>query len=361
MQVVLGLRPGGLERVVADLVNNSSEELRFVVCCLEEPGLWASQIDPKHGKVVALGKTPGLDWRMVWKIARLARSEGVRIVHTHNAAAHLYGTLGAKLAGAKVVHTEHGKNLGQEARSFRVNRFVAPLTDVYVAVSEKVAKEAVAFERVNPGKLSIIANGIPVESFGQPADRRTLRESLGFPSNGKVIGTVGRLVKEKNYLLLLHAFAKIAPRYPDALLVFAGDGLLRQDLEREAMQLHLDNRVRFLGQRPDVAELLKTLDIFVLSSTTEGMSMALLEAMATGCPIVATAVGGNVELVQDSVTGLLVPPEDVGGLSEAMARLLDDHVLARRLGEAAQRKVQQHYSVQQMALAYEALYRKLAA
>jgi hypothetical protein len=113
MQVVLSLRVGGLERVVVDLVQNASEEFRLIVCCLEEPGAWGGEVP----HVVALGNTvPGLDWRLFWKIARLARSEKVDVIHTHNSAAHLYGAIGGKLAGVKVLHTEHGKNLGDEAR-----------------------------------------------------------------------------------------------------------------------------------------------------------------------------------------------------------------------------------------------------
>src|SRR5258708_6291616 len=138
MQVVLSLRVGGLERVVLDLIQNASEEFRLVVCCLEEPGAWGREAP----RVVALGKKPGVDWRLFWKIARLARAEKVDVIHTHNSAAHLYGAIGGKLAGVKVLHTEHGKNLGEEARSSRLNRWAGRFTDLTVAVSEKIGREA---------------------------------------------------------------------------------------------------------------------------------------------------------------------------------------------------------------------------
>jgi len=336
MQVVLSLRVGGLERVVLDLIQNASEEFRFIVCCLEEPGAWGSEAP----HVVALHKKPGVDWRLFWKIARLARAEKVDVIHTHNSAAHLYGAIGGKLAGAKVLHTEHGKNLGEEARSFRLNRWAGRFTDLTVAVSEKIGREAHDSEGVPADRLAIIANGICVERFDLP--RQTV---------GRRVGTVGRLVREKNYPLLLRAVTAI----PDAELVFVGDGPLRGELEREA-----GPRARFLGQRADIAELLAGFDVFALSSSTEGMSIALLEAMAAACPIVVTAVGGNTELIQHEVTGLVVPPDDAAALRAAIERLLADRVLAGRLGTAAREVARQRYSVAAMTQRYEELWRRLA-
>src|SRR6266404_646297 len=161
MQVVLSLRVGGLERVVLDLVKNASEEFRFIVCCLEEPGAWGDEAP----RVVTLGKRPGLDWRLFWKIARLARAEKVDVIHTHNSAAHLYGAIGGKLAGVKVLHTEHGKNLGQEARAFRLNRWAGLFTDLTVTVSEKIGREAHDHEGIPSDRLLVIANGICVDSI----------------------------------------------------------------------------------------------------------------------------------------------------------------------------------------------------
>ncbi len=341
MQVVLSLRVGGLERVVVDLVNHASDEFHFIVCCLEEAGGWADQIPASRGKFVSLGKKPGVDWRMFWRIARLARDEKVHVIHTHNSAAHFYGALAAKLSGAKVLHTEHGKNIGEEARSFRLNRIATRFTNFTVAVSEKVASEALRDEGVPHQSLAVVPNGICVDQFNRP--RKT---------NGRRVGTVGRLVREKNYPLLLRAVAAIR----DAELVFVGDGPLRADLERDA-----GPRVQFLGQRRDVSELLASFDVFVLSSSTEGMSIALLEAMAAGCPIVVTAVGGNVELIQHMQTGLVVPPNDEAALRLAIERLLNDHALAQRLGEAAHEAVRQRHSVEAMTRRYEELWRRLAA
>lgn len=361
MQVVLSLRVGGLERVVVDLVNHASDEFRFVVCCLEEAGAWAGEV----AHIVALDKRPGVDWRMFWRIARIARAEKIDVIHTHNSTAHFYGAIAGKLAGTKVLHTEHGKNVGEETRYHRLNRFAARFTDRTVTVSEQNAKIAVAHEGAkNP---TVIPNGIRVGQFNAARN-----------SPGRRIGSVGRLVREKNYPLLMRAVAKI----PDAELVLVGDGPLRDELETlaneivgqaprlpslhsmtaaEAAALQSGRRVRFLGQRADVADLLAGFDVFALSSSTEGMSIALLEAMAARCPIVVTAVGGNVELIQHMQTGLIVPPDDENALRTAIARLLDDRTLAARLGDAARKAAHQRYSVETMTRRYEELWRQLAA
>jgi glycosyltransferase involved in cell wall biosynthesis len=337
MQVVLSLRVGGLERVVLDLVRNASEEFRFIVCCLEEPGDWGEEAP----HVVALDKRPGLDWRLFWKVARLARTEKVDVIHTHNSAAHLYGAIGGKLAGVKVLHTEHGKNLGEEARAFRLNRWAGRFTDLTVAVSERIGREARDHEGVPADRLALVPNGICAERFALP--RR---------STGRRVGTVGRLVREKNYPLLLRTVTTM----PNTELVFVGNGPLREELEREA-----GPQVRFLGQRADIAELLAGFDVFALSSSTEGMSIALLEAMAAACPIVVTAVGGNTELIQHEVTGLVVPPDDETALRAAIERLLTDRVLANRLGMAARDVAHERYSVTAMTQRYEEMWRWLTA
>jgi glycosyltransferase involved in cell wall biosynthesis len=303
---------------------------------LEEPGAWGGEAP----HVVALDKKPGVDWRLFRKIARLARAEKVDVIHTHNSAAHIYGAIGGKLAGVKVLHTEHGKNLGEEARSFRLNRWAGRFTDFTVAVSEKIGREARDCEGVPADRLAVIANGICVERFGLPRHVA-----------GRRVGTVGRLVREKNYPLLLHAVAAI----PNAELVFVGDGPLREELERGT-----GPGVQFLGQRADIAELLAGFDVFALSSSTEGLSIALLEAMAAACPIVVTAVGGNTELIQHEVTGLVVPPDDAAALRAAIERLLNDCGLANHLGTAAREAARQRYSVAAMTQRYEELWRRLA-
>ena len=199
LQVVLSLRVGGLERVVVDLVNHASPEFRLTVCCLEETGAWANEVP----RVIALGKRPGVDWRLFAKLARLARSENIDVIHTHNSTAHLYGAIAGKLAGKHTLHTEHGVNVGEEARYQRLNRIASPFTDCTVSVSKQSAD------------IPVVPNGIHIERF---ARTRT--------AHGRRVGSVGRLVREKNYPLLIRAVSGIA----GAELVLVGDGPLRGEL-----------------------------------------------------------------------------------------------------------------------------------
>ena len=358
MQVVLSLAPGGLERVVVNLVNHASADFEFTVCCLEEAGEFGPLITRPATPIVALGKRPGLDWRLPWRIARLVRREKIQLLHTHNAGAHLYGALGARLAGVPLLHTEHTGKTFEAAQSRRANRFAAYFTDYTVAVSTDNAKFICAEEGVNPARLMVLPNGIPLPPVTRP-DLAEIRRQLGLPDGCRVIGTVGRLVPVKNYSLLIESFAQLARQQPDLHLLFIGDGPVRAELEAQAHKLNLAPSVHFLGMRSDIAELLRLLDVFVLSSLSEGLSIALLEAMAVGCPIVATAVGGNRELIQDGTTGLLVLSGDGESLANAIARLLQNPPLAHQLGAAARELARSRYSVEAMCGQYEVLFRRL--
>lgn len=361
MQLAQTLRPGGLERVVVDLVNHASDEFHLLVCCLDEPGPWADQINPQRGEVFALGRKPGLDLRLVPKLAKLVRSRGIEVVHTHNAAAHLYGSVGGKLGGAAILHTEHHpKKNGEAVRINRVNRFAARFTDFSVAVSPQLAEIAVQYEGVRREKLGVVPNGICVELYSQPVDRTALRRELGIPAAARLIGTVGRLVPQKNHALLIRAFKGLSAAHADTFLAVAGDGTLRQDLVKLVESLDLSQRVFFLGHRGDIPQLLGSFDLFALSSDNEGHPVALLEAMAAACPAVVTTVPGNVDLIENGVNGLLVPPDDSDALQRALHGLLLDAGCARRLGHAAQAKVREQFSLQHMVRQYEQLWRRLA-
>ena len=224
MQVVLSLAPGGLERMVVNLVNHGTVDFRFVVCCLEQAGEFSSLITRPATPVVALGKRPGLDWRLPWRIARVARHEKVQLIHTHNAGAHLYGALGARLAGVPVLHTEHTGKTFAAGESRRANRFAARFTDFTVAVSADNARFICAEEGVNPARMKVVPNGIPLPSAALQLEPAVLRRQLGLPVGARVIGTVGRLVAVKNYSLLIAAFARLAQERPEMHLLFIGDG-----------------------------------------------------------------------------------------------------------------------------------------
>jgi len=216
-----------------------------------------------------------------------------------------------------------------------------------VAVSETVKALWCREDGISPARVLVVPNGVPdplEERHGQPPAR----------DGGQRIGSVGRLSIEKGMDVLVRAFALVAREVPHSELVIVGDGAEREALEALTKELSLTDHVQFLGQRADVWDQLARLDVFVLPSRSEGMPMALLEAMATALPVVSTAVGGIPEALVDGRNGLLVPAEDPKALAVAIVRVLGDRSLAERLGQAARSTFEQRYELSRMVEAYEA-------
>jgi glycosyltransferase involved in cell wall biosynthesis len=359
--VVENLNRGGLERMVVDLARvQQGQGHRCQVVCLYEAGSLAPELTAAGIAVNACGKRPGLDLRALSRARRLVRAHATEVLHTHNAVAHYLAVLATRGLGLRrVVNTRHG--MGENRRSLRrewLYRRALAATDAVATVCEAARRGAVERGIVPPAKARVVPNGIRVESFARAdeAMRARLRQVLGLPGATRVVGTVGRLNWAKDQAGLIRAFRAVHGQQPDTALVLVGDGELRADLERCAAAEGVAAQVHFLGDRDDVRELLRGLDLFVLSSLSEGYSMALLEACAAALPIVATDVGGSGEIVRDGATGRLVPASDVQALAGAMLSLLQDSPRAAALGQAARAWVEAQGSLETMAARYAALY-----
>lgn len=358
---VENLNRGGLERMVLELVKiQHGQGHRCQVVCLFEPGAQAHELDVLGVPVNACEKRHGLDWRALGRARQLLRAHATEVLHTHNAVAHYQAVLaGYGLGMSHVINTRHG--MGGNSRSGRrewLYRQALACTDVVVTVCEAARRDAVARGIVPQRKARVIPNGIRVESFRRASDgmRQRLRQMLGVPAQTRLLGSVGRLNWAKDQAGLIRAFRQVHDQQPDSALLLIGDGELRVELQQCALAEGVAASVHFLGDRNDVNELLQGLDLFVLSSLSEGYSMALLEACAVALPIVATDVGGNGEIVRDGSTGRLVPPSDPAALAGAMLVLLRDPQLAITLGDAARTWVEQHGSLETMAARYAGFY-----
>jgi glycosyltransferase involved in cell wall biosynthesis len=234
------------------------------------------------------------------------------------------------------------------------------LIERVVAVSEDARSLAVSVSGFAMEATETIPNGIDVDTYAV-ADGPRIRESLGIAAGTPVVGIVARLAPEKDHNLLLEALALLRRSIDPVVLLVIGDGELRGELEARAAALGVEACVRFLGMRDDIPSLLAALDVFVLSSRTEGMSVTLLEAMASGRPVVATAVGGNAEVVRDGDTGRIVPAGDAGALAGALASILRDREAARRMGERGRARAMSEFSVKVMAKRYEGVYDRALA
>jgi glycosyltransferase involved in cell wall biosynthesis len=230
-------------------------------------------------------------------------------------------------------------------------RVVAACADVVLANSREVAHHVRARQGCPPHKVRLLPNGIDIERYAAAGP---------LPDPGRpVVGTVIRLERIKGPDCFLEAAHRIAAEMPDVRFVVVGDGSLRPGLERQRAALGLEERLSFLGEREDITEVLLTLSVFVLPSDVEGMSMALLEAMAAGRPIVATGVGGNVNLIRHEETGLLVSPRQPGEMADAVLRLLKEPQWAARLGSAAQASARSRHCADAMVRELEAIYHDL--
>lgn len=307
-----------------------------------------------HGVDVALmPKKAGFDVSLYSRLALYFWSRRVQVVHTHDQQSLVYAAMPARLAGAKVVHTKHGDTL-ETARRMALRRLAARAVHAFVAVSPATAETARRHREADPKRMQIIWNGVDLEQFRpDPAQRVAVRRELGLREDAWVLGTVGRHEEEKDPVLLLRAALPLLSERSALCLV--GSGSLTEQLRRLQAELPGGRYVHILGKRRDVARLIASFDVFALSSRTEGLPLVLLEAMATGVPVVSTAVGGIPALLERNACGILVPPGDEGALRAALKSLRDDPELARSMGREAL-GLAKAFSFEKTADAYLALY-----
>ncbi len=367
IHVVENLERGGLERMVIDLAGvQRAAGHRCRVICLFQSGALAGELEAQGIEVQACRKRGGFDLAALRRLRGGLRATPGAVVHTHNANAH-YHTVAAAvgLPIARLINTRHGMGAAQpRSRGEWLYRRTMRRTDTVAAVCE-AARARFAQQGVSPrGRLLSVPNGIRIDRFSLASEehRAALRSDLGLAPDTRIIGSVGRLNPVKDQATLLRAFARLRGNFvdtalADTALVLVGDGALRGSLESQAAALGIGDAVRFLGDRSDVRELLQGFDVFALSSLSEGYSMALLEACASGLPIVATDVGGNREIVVDGRNGRLVPPARDDALADAFATLLRDPTAAAAMGSAGRAWALREASVETMARRYDALYR----
>ncbi len=312
--------------------------------------------------------SPTNDFRGLVRLYRLVRHGRFDIVHTHMSKAALLGGLAGWLARGPVkVNTAH--NLGSiampkawlRALFWVYDKILLSVTmDAVITVSDHVRDTVLRSRLLGPDKVFTIPNG--VRSAG-PSDaaaaRAMLLAELGGGSGRLIVGTVARLVWFKGLDVLVAAAAMVVKSCPESVFVVVGDGPLRAELERQAQALGVARSFVFLGERRDVARLLRAFDVFVLPSVSEGMPVTILEAMDAATPVIATRVGGVPELVDDGETGLLVPPRDPEALGAAILRLLESPRLRADMGERGRERVARHFSAERMVTSTDLLFRRL--
>ncbi len=369
VHVLSSMAIGGQERVALDLARGLIKRNHRVTAVSFVPGgALLDEFRREGAQVVELVKGGGVDVRLFSHLLAALRGLRADVVHTHNPQPLIYAAPTARLLGVRaVVHTKHGAN-PDSPRRVALRRVAARLCGAYVAVSDQTAQVAREVDRVQPPRLMVVHNGIDLSRFAPDvAVRAAVRAELGIPESAFVFGTVGRLSKEKAQGDLIAALGhlralcgSLSGRRQELRLVVVGDGSERERLEQLAGEVD-GQRVHLLGARSDVPRLLQALDVFCLSSVTEGLPLVIPEAMATGLPVVATAVGGVPSVVMEGETGFLVPVGEPQVMAERLARLLREPALRARLGEVGRCRALKRYDLSRMVDEYEGIYQRLVS
>ncbi len=359
---------GGLETLIVEAINKMPvEQYRHAVVCLTRFTDFKDRITRPGVEVLALDKQPGLGLGTHVKLWRLLRRLRPTILHTYNLATAEYAFTAA-MAGVPVrIHAEHGRDAGDPQGKNRkhqlLRRLLLPFIDCYVAVSSDLEQWLVRDVGIPREKVLFIDNGVDTARFAPTPAGRSLPPGIILHPEDFVVGTVGRIQDVKNHACLVDAFIALNALLPDQRhrlkLVIVGAGPLLPALQKQVERAGIADAVILTGGRDDIAELMQTFSVFAMSSIAEGMPVTLLEAMASGLPVVSTSVGGIPDVVTDNVTGALVPSGDPAALAHALAPYVQDCGLAPRHGANARALVVARYSIDVMLKSYAALYTRL--
>ncbi len=358
------MQVAGAEVLVKETIRRLGANIVPTIFCLDTVGQLGEDYLAAGGDLVAFGRKPGRDFGVAKRLAREATTRKLDILHAHQYTPFFYSALAKPLIrpGVKLILTEHGRHypdhVSPKRRAF--NRLVLDrAADAVNACCQFSADALCRVDGFAGNRIEVIENGIAVERYDRPTDRNSHRLKMGLNPARRYAVHVARHHPVKDQAMLIRGFAHAASTIPDVDLLLAGDGPLRGELEALVDSLGIRDRTRFLGIRSDVPVLLAACDVFALTSVSEAASLTLLEAMASGLPVIVTSVGGNPEIVRHEQEGLLVPRADAVACGAAFVRLFQDTALANRLGAAARSRVFTHYRLEQTIDAYYALYRKL--
>lgn len=365
------LELGGAERQLAHLaLGLDRTQFDPSVCCIFTAGPLASVLESGGVPVVNLSLQGSRLRRRPWTIPAqalrlLAAMRAIRpdVVHGYLYWAYVAGALAGRWARVPVVlagrrslgHFKEGNTM-----LLTIERLANRFTDVIVANSQAVRSDVLRQERVASEKVAVIYNGIEVSPF-RVGPQPWLRRELGIAPDQPVVSIVANLIRYKGHPDFLEAWKRVLQAQPRAVALLVGEGPMRGELEASARRLGIEETIRFLGRRMDVPELLSITDVVVQPSLEEGFCNAILEAMAAGKPVVATAVGGNPEAVADGETGVLVPPKDPESLAQGILALMKEPERARKMGLAGRARVEREFGLQAMVERYEQVYLDLLA
>lgn len=359
LHLLLSLEVGGAERIVCSMMQkNRSDLFMYSACCLDSKGSYGNKLELKGNKVTLLPRKSGIDWSMPWKLARLIQREDIDIIHAHGETPWFYGVLAsAILCGrTKCIVTIHGYGGGDRTTlgNAQLWKMLTLFSYKVVVVSQNLLDELTGQSIIFQRKMTAIINGVDVSQID--SSNKQSRQHWGISPNMKVLGTISRVSAVKNHRLLLQALKQLIEMGQNIKLIIVGDGPEKKSLEHFSQELGIQESVIFAGERLDATGFFSLFDIFVLPSLSEGISMTILEAMASDTPVIASDVGGNNELITHGVSGFLFESENLDDLVKTILCVINDPTEAMDAARKSRKKVELEYSFERMVSQYEEIY-----
>lgn len=364
LYIALDMDLGGLQRVVNLLIRRINKEL-FVpyLCCLDRGGIFCEELKANEVGTYILNRKPGpFDAQLFKNLCKILVDNEIDIIHSQNGCS-LYSALAGWKAGVKgIVHTDHGRLVPDKMSAVLEDRFSSWMMDRFVGVSENLTEYLETGIKINKKKLVTIINGVDTDRFVpfDPEQRNKLRDAIGLHRDDKVLGTICRLDPIKNLDFLIRCLPSLSDSVPGCKLLIVGDGPSEESLKAYAKSIGMASKVIFMGRSSEVEKVLPVFDLYVCSSLSEGTSMTILEAMACGLPIVASAVGGNVKLVDHS-NGLLFPLNDEKAFIQGAISLLKNPELLMKMGGCSRARVEADFNLDRFVSRYEEVYQSVYA
>jgi glycosyltransferase involved in cell wall biosynthesis len=368
LMVITDLNLGGAERVLEMIVQNlDPQKYQFIICSLKKKGVIGQRLEKQGFKVIALhtGEKENIwNWldglRVLMHLFLICRREKIDLIHSHLFRANVL----SRIAGGLLVGTPFiisSIHILEEEKKYHLwlEHLTSPLADKIIAVGEEVKKFMIEKAKIPTDKLLTIHNGIEINHLKKEISTQKLQKELKLKPETKIITTVGRLACQKGHIYLLQALKLVLEKEREVNLLVVGEGPLRKFLEEISREMGVREKVSFLGVRENIEEILALTDIFVSASLWEGLPLSVMEAMASGRPVIVTDIASHRELVEDRVTGLLVPVKNPFALAKAIKELLGHEERRREMGEAGRQKVEKNFSLQKMVEKTERLYQDL--
>jgi len=359
LHLFVTLPVGGAENLLLSIVRRLDHgRFASVVCCIGKRGAIGDQLAAMDVPIMELRlmNKGGFDRRVVPALGELIRRQRIDLVHSHLYHANLYGRLAARKAGIPAVVSIHNTYGKPKLHRRIINWYLSRHTAAIIAGSEDIRRDVERYDHVSASRIVVIPNSVDLARSASTLSKVEARARLGLTEHDLVLGSIGRLEKQKGHRYLIEAMALLRRRGIVARLLLAGEGRERLALEALVASLGLEQQVVLLGTRNDLGDLFRAMDVFVMPSLWEGLSLVMLSAMAAGLPVVATSVGGVSQVLCDDEYGFTVPAGNAAALADKIAECLPDLRAAMAKGMKGARHVRDHYSDEAMVRRVEAVY-----